>query len=353
MLCPGCAQPVHYYNLRAQFVPILLHWAVMRQKRQLLDRLRDGHFHSGTALGLQLGISRSAIWKEIRLLGSLGHEIHAVPGRGYRLAHPVEALDEAAIRATFNPQAQRLLGNINILDEIDSTNLYLLQQASTGAASGTACLAEQQHAGRGRHGRTWISPPGGNIYLSLLWRFSMTPTAVGGVSLAVAVAVVRALRAAGLTHTGLKWPNDVLWQGRKLAGILLDMAGEVSGPCHLVAGVGLNVAMPAHAVSAIDQPWVDLRTALDPLPARNLLAGLLLQHLLLALHEFQQRGLAPFMQEWEQLDLIKGTRITLNHGGQPVHGVAQGVAADGALNLLVNGVTRRYYSGEVSLQKPS
>lgn len=326
---------------------------MMRQKRQLLDMLRDGHFHSGTALGLQLGISRSAIWKEIRQLVRLGHEIHAVPGRGYRLAAPVEALNAAAIRAALNPAALKLLGNIDILDATDSTNVYLLHQADNGVASGTACFAEQQHAGRGRHGRNWVSPPGGNIYLSLLWRFSMAPTAVSGVSLAVAIGVMRALHAVGLTRAGLKWPNDVLWQGRKLAGILLDMAGEVTGPCHLVAGVGLNVAIPAQAATAIGQPWVDLRTALDSVPSRNLLAGLLLQHLLLALHEFQQRGLAPFMQEWEQLDLIKGTRVTLNHGGQPVHGVAQGVAADGALNLLVNGVTRRYYSGEVSLQKPT
>jgi len=325
----------------------------MRQKRQLLDMLRDGHFHSGTALGLRLGVSRSAIWKEIRQLGSLGHEIHAVPGRGYRLAHPIEALDETAIRAALSPSALRLLGNIDILDEIDSTNIYLLRQAGSGTPGGTACFAEQQHAGRGRHGRTWISPPGGNIYLSLLWRFSMAPTAVGGVSLAVAIGVMRALRAAGLNNAGLKWPNDVLWQGRKLAGILLDMAGEVTGPCHLVAGVGLNVAMPPQAVSALDQPWADMRTAIDPAPSRNHLAGLLLQHLLLALHEFQQHGLAPFMQEWEQFDLIKGTRVTLDHGGRPVHGVAQGVAADGALNLLVNGVIRRYYSGEVSMRKSS
>lgn len=323
----------------------------MRQKRRLIDLLSDGLFHSGTVLGHALGVSRSAVWKQIQALTGRGFEVYAVPGRGYRLAHSVEPLEAVAICAALSQPAQRLLTKLEILDATDSTNLYLMRAAASGAASGHACLAEQQHAGRGRHGRRWVSPPGGNIYLSVLWRFASGPGALGGASLAVAVGVMRALRAAGLKEAGLKWPNDVVWQGRKLAGILLDMAGEISGPCHLVVGVGLNVIMPAQPAQQIDQPWVDMHTLLDPLPSRNRLAGLLLQHLLLALHEFQHHGLAPFMQEWTQFDLIKGTRVTLDHGGSPVHGVVQGVADDGALELLVNGVTRRYYSGEVSMRK--
>lgn len=325
----------------------------MRQKlnRHLLSLLSDGLFHSGTALGHTLGVSRSAVWKEMQALSAAGLEVHAVTGRGYRLAHPVEALNEDAIRAALSKPAERLLGKIEILDATDSTNLHLMRQAACGAPGGTACLAEQQHAGRGRHGRTWVSPPGGNIYLSLLWRFAAGPGTLGGTSLAVAVAVMRALHAADIKGAGLKWPNDVLWQGRKLAGILLDMAGESSGPCHLVAGVGLNVVMPTQAARLIDQPWVDVRALLDPPPSRNLLAGLLLQHLLLALHEFQRHGLAPFMAEWKQLDLIAGKRVALSLAGRNIHGLVQGVADDGALKLLVNGATQRYYSGAVSMAK--
>lgn len=326
-----------------------------QQKRRLIHLLSDGLFHSGTALGHALGVSRSAVWKEMQALSAEGLEVHAVTGRGYRLTHPVEPLHEGAIRAALSKSAQYLLGKVEILDDTDSTNLYLMRQAACGAPGGTACLAERQRAGRGRHGRTWVSPPGGNIYLSLLWRFTAGPGTLGGASLAVAVAVMRALHAAGLPTgpqgAGLKWPNDILWHGRKLAGILLDMAGESSGPCHLVAGVGLNMIMPAPAARLIDQPWIDVHALLDPPPSRNLLAGLLLQHLLLALHEFQRHGLAPFMAEWKQLDLIAGKRVALNLAGRNIHGIAQGVANDGALKLLVNGAIQRYYSGEVSVRE--
>lgn len=315
---------------------------------ELLGLLCDGLFHSGTELGRSLKISRSAVWKRIQTLGASGIEVYAVPGRGYRLTEPMELLDSSAIRAGLNDKARRLLSGLDILTEVDSTNLYLLQKASAGAPGGYACLAEQQYAGRGRRGKHWSSPFGGNIYLSLLWRFAEQPPALSGLSLAIGIAVANSLETLGVTGIGVKWPNDILWQGRKLAGILLDTAGEAAGPCHAVAGIGINVAMPAGA--AISQPWVDLREITGRRIARNALAGKILQHLLLTLQQFQQRGLAPFLAEWDRLDLLKDKDVTVQLADRTVTGRAQGVNPQGALLVAHGGVTRAYHSGEVSVR---
>lgn len=315
---------------------------------ELLGLLSDGFFHSGAELGRTLKISRSAVWKRIRILVKSGIEVYAVPGRGYRLTEPLELLDSSVILAGLNDKARRLLSGLDILTAVDSTNLYLLQKANAGAPSGYACLAERQHAGRGRRGRQWLSPFGGNIYLSLLWRFAEQTPALSGLSLAIGIAVTNSLETLGVPGIGLKWPNDILWQGRKLAGILLDTAGEAAGPCHVVAGIGINVAMPAGA--AISQPWVDLREIVGHRIARNALAGRVLQHLLLTLHQFQQNGLAPFLPEWDRLDLLKDKDVTVQLADRTVTGRAQGVNQQGALLVAHGGVTRAYHSGEVSVR---
>ncbi|MEO6696479.1 MAG: bifunctional biotin--[acetyl-CoA-carboxylase] ligase/biotin operon repressor BirA [Gammaproteobacteria bacterium] len=314
----------------------------------LLGLLCDGNFHSGTALGRSLKISRSAVWKRVRSLEKSGIEVYAVPGKGYRLAEPIELLDSAAILAPMNDKARRLLGGLDILTEIDSTNLYLLRKANEGALNSYSCLAEQQHAGRGRRGRVWVSPFGANIYLSLLWRFAEQTPALSGLSLAIGIAVAKSLESLGITGIGVKWPNDLLWQGRKLAGVLLDMAGEAAGPCLVVAGIGVNVAMPAAA--AISQPWVDLRTIVGHNIARNALAGTILQQLLLTFQQFQRDGLAPFLAEWNRLDLLKDKDVTVQLADRVISGRAQGVNPQGALLVAHGGVTRAYHSGEVSVR---
>lgn len=316
---------------------------------ELLGLLSDGFFHSGAELGRTLKISRSAVWKRIRILVKSGIEVYAVPGRGYRLTEPLELLDSSVILAGLNDKARRLLSGLDILTAVDSTNLYLLQKANAGAPGGYACLAERQHAGRGRRGRQWLSPFGGNIYLSLLWRFSEQIPALSGLSLAIGIAVTNSLETLGVPGIGLKWPNDILWQGRKLAGILLDTAGEAAGPCHVVAGIGINVAMPAGAT--ISQPWVDLREIVGRRIARNALAGRVLQHLLLTLHQFQQNGLAPFLPEWDRLDLLKDKDVTVQLADRTISGRAQGVNQQGALLVAHGGETRAYHSGEVSVRE--
>lgn len=324
----------------------------MPHSRQILALLADGDFHSGTALAHALGVSRSAVWKAVRALSGRGVEVYAVPGRGYRLPAPVELLHGDTILAQLSPRARRLLNSLEVHDELDSTSQYLLRRAA--ALPGVhACLAERQTAGRGRRGRAWISPFGHNIYLSVLWRFELSPASLSGLSLAAGVAVAQTLRALGVRGLGLKWPNDVVWQGRKLAGILIDLNGEASGPCNVVTGVGLNVMMPQTQGALIDQPWVDLNTILGAPVSRNRCASWLLEQLVVTLDEYARNGLAPFLETWRALDALAGKTVQLQWPQGSATGLVQGVREDGALRLSVNGVMRYYNYGEVSVREAS
>jgi BirA family biotin operon repressor/biotin-[acetyl-CoA-carboxylase] ligase len=173
---------------------------------------------------------------------------------------------------------------------------------------------------------------------------------LGGLSLAIAVALARALRETGLTEIGVKWPNDILVGERKLAGILLEVAGEAAGCCDVVIGVGINVRMPVAAGQQIDQAWTDVETVLGKPVGRNRLAGALLSNLISVVREFEVDGLSPFLDEWQRMDCFAGREVQLQLPNETVQGVARGVDASGALILAKSGELRRYHSGEVSLR---
>jgi len=323
----------------------------MDTQQQVLACLADGRFHSGEALAGRLGLSRAAIWKATRGLAAAGVEIHAVRGRGYRLAAVHEPLDAERIQAELGSEAAAWLARLEILHEVDSTNQYLLARAMDGGGPGWVCLAESQRQGRGRRGRHWHSPPGRNIYLSLLWRYPEGPEVLAGLSLAVGVVIARMLREAGVDDLALKWPNDLLCRGRKLGGVLLESAGESGGDCHVVVGIGLNVGMPVGGTEAIDQPWSDLVSELgSDTPPRNCLAGRLLDRLLPLLASYPEGGLEPYLDEWQGLDALVGQEVRLQLGSREVCGRHRGVDRDGALLLEHDGEVRRYHGGEVSLR---
>lgn len=315
----------------------------------LISLLADGHFHSGEELGKSLGISRAAVWKLIKGLEPLGLEVHAVSGKGYRLATPLELLDAVRIGGQLDEESRTRLQRLELLQVVDSTNTFLVQNALNGSPGGFACFAEYQQRGRGRRGRQWTSPYGSNIYLSLLWRFQDGAGRLGGLSLAVAVAVMRALVECGLRSAGVKWPNDILVNKRKLAGILLEVAGESNGPCHAVIGLGVNFEMPAQAAGSIDQPWTDLRSCGVAL-GRNVVAGRILHHLLLAIPQYLQGGLDAFREEWRAWDLLTDHAVVLLQGEERRYGVARGIDPRGLLLVEDERGITRYSSGEVSLR---
>ena len=323
----------------------------MQLRGKLLARLADGRTHSGEALGTALGISRMAVWKHLKALRDSGIEIEAVRGRGYRLPVSCELLDRDRILSYASAASRALLGPVEVLLETDSTNTRLRGQALDGARSGSVCLAELQHRGRGRRGKRWVSPFAANLYLSLLWRSPQGAAALGGLSLVAGIAVLRCLQAFGVSDAGLKWPNDILAGDAKLAGILIDVAGESAGPCAVVIGVGINVAMRQATAQTIDQAWTDLYSLTGRLDiSRNLLAAGLLDSLLPALQTFETGGLQPFMTDWQRHDLVSGRQVDLRLHDSTVRGTARGIDAGGALLVDTDTGCRRFTSGEVSVR---
>lgn len=310
---------------------------------QLLRILADGRFHSGEQLGAQLGISRSAIGKRLQQLEqTLGLELHAVRGKGYRLREPLSLLDSGLIAAEF-PHL-----HLHLEDAVDSTNSLAMRLCREHPQQSQLVLAEMQTAGRGRRGRAWASPYGLNLYLSRTLPINAPLQQLQAPSLVVGLAVVRTLRSLGITDCGLKWPNDILVNGHKVAGILLELTGDPADSCHVIIGVGLNVNMQQH--DGIDQAWTSLRQQLGRRLERNELLVALLRHLedMLQLHRLQ--GFPAFHAEWEASHLWQGRLVTLSGVGTSVHGRVMGVTTDGSLRLDVNGQEQIFSGGELSLR---
>jgi BirA family transcriptional regulator, biotin operon repressor / biotin---[acetyl-CoA-carboxylase] ligase len=323
-------------------------------KTMLLPLLASGEYRSGQDLALALGVSRTAVWKQLNKLADLGLEIESVKGRGYRIPGGIDLLDGQALRTALSPQAANLLSQLVLLETVDSTNAEAMRQLESGAVSGLVCTAEQQSAGRGRRGREWVSPFARNLYVSVVWEFHQGAAALEGLSLAVGVAVARALAACNLPPVKLKWPNDVLFDDAKLGGVLLEMTGDAAGACQLIVGLGLNVAMPPSTGAAIDQAWTDVASIAEgDYPRRNALLAALLNEVLPLLATFESEGFASWRTEWQALDAFAGKPVVLHTGGEPVAGTARGVDRRGALQLETASGIQAVYGGEISLRGTS
>ena len=316
---------------------------------QTLRLLADGEFRSGEAMARALGVSRATVWNALHGLDGAGLEIFKVRGRGYRLSQPLIWLDRVAIEHELGARARHF--SVEVLDLAASTNTLLMERAAAGAASGSVLAAEWQTQGRGRRGRVWHAAPGAALTFSLLWRFQQGAGALSGLSLAIGVAVLRALARAGVEDAGLKWPNDVIWRGRKLAGMLIEMQGEVTGPSAAVIGLGLNCRLPNNVRERIDQPVVDFAQITGTTPDRNRLLAVLLEEMSGVLEAFAQSGFAPLREEWDRHHVYRGkpVRLTLPDAAT-IDGVARGVDENGALLLDTSNGVRRVHSGDVSLR---
>ncbi|OAN16360.1 biotin--[acetyl-CoA-carboxylase] synthetase [Photobacterium jeanii] len=309
----------------------------------LIQQLSDGTFHSGEVLGELLGISRAAISKHIKTLQTWGLDIYRVQGKGYCLAEKLELLDCDKILA------QVKCPHLSLIPVIDSTNQHLLDRVGQ-LPSGAVCLAEYQQAGRGRRGRQWLSPFGSNLYLSMYWRLDAGMAAAMGLSLVVGIAIADTLTALGAQDIKLKWPNDLYFQDKKLAGILTEMTGQAGDAAHLVIGMGLNIAMPTKEGSEIDQAWTNLADACDTLPSRNVLAATLVERLHTTLTEYEVCGLEGFITRWNEYDNFLNRPVKLLIGERVVEGIARGIDKQGGLLLETEQGITPYIGGEISLR---
>jgi BirA family biotin operon repressor/biotin-[acetyl-CoA-carboxylase] ligase len=319
---------------------------------QLLKLLSDGEFHSNETLSNTLNLSRDDVWHTLQQLIHHGVQVETLMGKGHRIPHGIELLQREKIDTELSDVAKNKLAELILLEEVDSTSDYLLANSKSFADKNVACFAEYQTQGRGRHGKRWIAPYGTNIYFSLLWHFAKTPTQISGLSLAIAITVTMVLERYGIKEgVSVKWPNDVLYYGRKLGGILLDVASENHNGCIAVIGIGLNTHMPAVTANQIDQPWTDIQQITHSKPKRNYLAGLLLNELIHSLLLFTEQGLVPFLPAWRHLDRLIGKTVSLEIAGKQIRGIMQDISDKGELILLdQNNQEKHYLSGELSLR---
>ncbi|MFC4657040.1 bifunctional biotin--[acetyl-CoA-carboxylase] ligase/biotin operon repressor BirA [Rheinheimera marina] len=319
-------------------------------QRQLVLYLANGELCSGEWLGQQLGISRAAIAKHLEQLESYGLDLYKIKGKGYRLAEPLQLLDAAQIK-----QQQLWAAPVWVQSVTDSTNSQLLHRLSEGQQleAGTVLVAEAQTAGRGRRGKSWLSPFGANLYFSMYWPLEQGIQAAMGLSLVIGVAVAKTLEQLFQLPVQLKWPNDIYLDGKKLGGILVELAGQSHSQCDAVIGLGLNIRVPPHLQALIDQPFVALQSVLATRPDRNQLVVVLQQQLVSQLQLFNETGFAPFAAEFSQRDLFAGQQVRLSSVKQQIVGICCGVDERGALLLESDGQRQSYYGGELSLRRMS
>ena len=322
----------------------------------VLRLLSDGEFHSGVAIAQKLGVSRASVSNALRGLDEVGVAVHKVHGRGYRLPEPVQWLQRDTILKHLGKEAKTF--HLEVLDTAASTNSLLLQKTAmagngrNGAHVVPVLAVELQTGGRGRRGRQWHSGLGDGLTFSLLWRFQQGAGFLSGLSLAVGVAIARALASAGIQGTALKWPNDVLFHYRKLAGILIELQGDMLGPTVAVIGIGINLKLSDNIKAHIDQGVTDVYSITGEMPDRNQLLALLLTELATVLREFEREGFAPFRKEWVRHHGYENKAVTLRlPDGSSHKGVVHGVAEDGSLRLKTVAGNLDFNGGEITLRR--
>ncbi len=303
--------------------------------QQVLKILNNKQIYNAEQLATRLAINPNQLKQIINDLVAYGIKLNCPAANTYQLIETVELLDAEKIRAELTNNLLQL----EIFEVIDSTNQYALAQ--TNIIEPLVCIAEYQTAGRGRQDHRWISSYASGLCLSIKCNYTNLKK-LDGLSIALAVTIARILYNLGITEIGLKWPNDVMWKQRKLAGLLLE--SRYGKKCEVVMGVGINVTMPP--IEGISQPWIDLASILTQPPTRNTLAAYLIDNCLATLLDYPATGLAPFLDDWQRFDLSYGKLITLHTNNEPVQGIAMGINDQGALQVN----NKNYICGEVNLK---
>lgn len=322
------------------------------KSRALLGLLADGQIHSGESLALALGVSRTTIWKQIRRAVDEGYSIETIRGRGYRLMTVVDLLDASVILEQLSADLRSTIASLQVHDELDSTNAEIIRQRARNGYSDTLiCLADHQTAGRGRRGRQWQSPRGQNLYLSFGLMFRGGFAMLDGLSLVLGLAVAEALENQGVNDVGLKWPNDVFVGGSKLAGILVELQGELEeGVIRVVAGIGINVHMSR--AEGLEQAWTSLAQSMpDRTWRRNLLSAEVIASVIQASETFAVTGFEGFRSRWQSRDIFRGKPLKTVEG--PLLGTGCGVDCQGNYLIDADGELEKVRAGEISLRTHS
>jgi len=322
-------------------------------RTRILEILRNSpeEYLSGEEISNQLSVSRTAIWKQMQTLKQAGYDIEAHPRRGYRLKNLPDLLLPYEIRDIVTTKK---LGKVEIYysAEIDSTNNEAKKQANLGCPEGVIVLSEGQNGGRGRLSRNWFSPTGKGIYLSVVLRPPFNPYDAPKCTLLAAVAVTKAIRSITGVECGIKWPNDILYQGKKIVGILTEMSAEFDAINHVVIGMGINVNIKEQDFPA---ELVDIATSLSIIVGHDISRLTLLNAILVELEQAYdcviQQGFSEMLNEWRELSVTLGEKVTVYGSGKEFSGKAVDIDNDGALLVETEGVLERVLAGDVSISR--
>ena len=323
--------------------------ASLERLQKLIRLLADGQFCSGQYLAENIGISRTAIWKLVTKLRTWQIEIFAVRGKGYRIPGGLALVDRDYLNQQIIGQA-KLFSTIEVLPTVDSTADHLTRWWKSRPGDGRICIAEHQTSGRGRKGRKWVSPFGANLYFSLGLNLPMGLSALGGLSLAVGIGLTRFLNEYTQQRVRLKWPNDLLVNNKKLAGILVEASGDSNDNSFLNIGIGINWDMREEHIGEIDQPWVNLKEILDKDICRNEILAKILLQLDDVLNNYIESGFDSFRKEWSSYSAFYGKPVVIHTHQGKVVGSEVGIDKSGAIKIKTTDGEKRYFSGEVSLR---
>lgn len=255
-------------------------------------------------------------------------------------------MEKLAIQNLLSAESIRTIEEFQLFEDIDSTNAEAIRQIKAGNTANRLVLSSSQSAGRGRRGRVWQSPANAGIYLSLMRRFNLQPNALQGLSLLTAMSVKSALESIGIHGLKLKWPNDILFQEKKLAGILLELQYREKA-CFLVFGIGLNISLPAEIMQTIDRPVTDITSIASNIPDHNTIAATVVSHLCEKLAVYEVSGFSSFAESWNESDYYRGRDIEIQNGETRMIGKSLGVDPSGALLLQGADGVQSINGGEV------
>ena len=316
--------------------------------QKLLHILSATNTTSIAQLAANAGAEPLKVYHRLKFLQACGMAFDLLNMDRCRLNNRLDLLDKHTILSGFPVSVSQHLASIELHSTLDSTNQYLLEFPQEVFA-GRVCLAEYQTAGRGRHGRQWIAPYASGLCLSISWCFASPIERFSLISLLPAVALANVLRDLAIP-VAFKWPNDVICQGKKLAGILIEVPQHQLQARSVVIGMGVNVYTTPTMQESITQPWVALRELMENCLSRNELATRLIAELVNLLSRVESQGLSVITDAWRQYDMMKDKAVQVWRSQEVYSGIARGINDEGALLLESAGEIREFVSGEVSLR---
>lgn len=321
----------------------------------LLERLADGREYLRTSLRESLGIEAAELDRQLDTLHETGLALVATADERLRLADPIDWIDAGAIESALSTRYRQRLESLTRSVELESTNRHLLSLDPPDSGLTRVAIAEYQSAGRGRRGRRWSMPPGSGIALSAAYTFDRAPADIAALSLAVGVAARRAVFAATGLRIGLKWPNDLIVDGGKIGGILVELATLPSGACHVVAGIGINVRVPPAYLSTVSDFGHGARDLTTQAPQwavdRPALAARLIELFIELFAGYAATGFEPYRAEWLAAHILDGKAVEIQAADRTDYATVRGIGSDGALIVEnQNGERRRIVSGDVTIR---